>query len=538
MAHQTPTNPFSRTDTYALARALVGLDWHDLPVTPVVRHLLSSLDVTTPEDAQALRHVLGQDVLRAILLVDPNTAPPDGTCSSSSVNTVPDLPPDAQLTGEQLDAAGTVGQWLRDYVSWAGSTANETPLLFHEGAGLWLAALAIGRRLYIHTPWGQEVFPNVFVMLVAVSTYYRKSAGLSLAGKMARAAIPHLLLPQPGSPEAFMGMLGGVLPPNFESFPAATRDRLNKGNAFAAQRGILRDELSALFKSFGKDFMSGMKELLMQLYDCPEHLDSQTNQRGLVVIHNAALSLLGAATPAEWSVSLSVGDWHNGALARFLLLTPEPHYQTRPAIDDSRIPDHLISQLRALHEALPTPPEPQASGEPRTGEAWLLAATDIWPAMRAYEHALRAMTAPDSPLDDRLRATYGRLHVQALKAAIILASLDWIALGDRRQNKPVVRVEHWYRAQQMAETWRASAHRLLRQLGESEEVRLETRILKLLAGQPLGLSVRSIYRTLGSPRKPVAEALKALELDGRVVQDLDRQGERGPRTESYRLVNW
>ena len=90
----------------------------------------------------------------------------------------------------------------------------------------------------------------------------------------------------------------------------------------------------------------------------------------------------------------------------------------------------------------------------------------------------------------------------------------------------------------MAETWRASAHRLLRQLGESEEARLETRILKLLAGQPLGLSVRSIYRTLGSPRKPVAEALKALELDGRVVQDLDRQGERGPQTEIYRWSNW
>jgi DNA-binding GntR family transcriptional regulator len=53
----------------------------------------------------------------------------------------------------------------------------------------------------------------------------------------------------------------------------------------------------------------------------------------------------------------------------------------------------------------------------------------------------------------------------------------------------------------------------------------------------VGLSVRDIYRTLGSPRKPVAEALKALELDGRVVQGLDRQGERGPQTELYRVVN-
>jgi hypothetical protein len=48
--------------------------------------------------------------------------------------------------------------------------------------------------------------------------------------------------------------------------------------------------------------------------------------------------------------------------------------------------------------------------------------------------------------------------------------------------------------------------------------------------------VRSIYRTLGSLRKPVTEALKALEQDGRVIQDFDRQGDRGPQTEISRLV--
>ncbi|HLV37453.1 MAG TPA: hypothetical protein VKY59_20205, partial [Spirillospora sp.] len=146
------------------------------------------------------------------------------------------------------------------------------------------------------------------------------------------------------------------------------------------------------------------------------------------------------------------------------------------------------------------------------------------------------MTAPNSPLDDRLRTVYGRLHVQALKVAIILAALDWVALGERRQGKPIVRAAHWYRAQQIVETWRASAHRLLHDLGESEEARLEMRILRLLAGQPNGLSVRSIYRTLRSPRKPVIEALKALELDGRVEQDFVRNGQHGRKAETYRLI--
>ena len=130
---------------------------------------------------------------------------------------------------------------------------------------------------------------------------YRKSAGLSLAAEVARLAIPHMLMPQPGSPENFMSMLGGVLPPNFADIPQQDRARLEKGNRYAAQRGLLRDELSGLFKSMGRDYMAGLKELIMTLYDCPPYLDSNTNNKGLVVIRDAALSILGAATTAELS---------------------------------------------------------------------------------------------------------------------------------------------------------------------------------------------------------------------------------------------
>jgi hypothetical protein len=537
-AQQPPDITLAPHDAYVLARAMAGKEWQDLACSPVTRLFLSKLNLATQDDMNLLRRLLGSAGMKAIWVVDPEGPAPEGTRPrTSDVNTVPDLPPAVRLTADQKRQAAEVGRWLDEYVTWASQAANETPLRFHEGAGLWLAALAIGRRLYIHTPWRQRVFSNLYVMLVAVSTYYRKSAGLNLAHDLARAAMPHLILPQPGSPEAFMGMLGGVLPPNFEEIPARDRDRLTKGNRYAAQRGILRDELSALFKSFGRDYMQGMKELLMQLYDCPDYLDSNTNHRGLVVIRDAALSILGAATPAELSVSLSVGDWFNGTLARFVLLTPEPDYAERPAATDTVMPEGLVRLLRQLHEALPAPPEADVIGDPLPPvEPWSLVATDLWPPLHAYEQALRQMTEPNSPLDDRLRTVYGRLHVQALKVAIILAALDWVALGERRQNKPVVRAAHWYRAQQIAETWRASAHRLLHDLGENEEARLEVRILKLLAGQSSGLSVRSIYRTLRSPRKPVMEALKALEQDGQVAQDFMRHGQHGPKAECYRLV--
>jgi len=528
----------SPSDIYVLARVLAGLEWQDWPCSPLARLILSNIDVKNLNDRKALRELLAPEGLNAIMAVDPFSPPAHLNQSrSGDVHVVPDLPDSACLNGEQQRQAAEVGQWLNDYIEWASQAANETPLRFHEGAGLWLVALAIGRRLFIHTPWRQKVFANLYIMSVAVSTYYRKSAGLNLAHDVARTAMPHMILPQPGSPEAFMSMLGGVLPPNFEDIAYRDRERLIKGNRYAAQRGILRDELSALFKSFGRDYMSGMKELLMQLYDCPDYLDSNTNNRGLVVIRDAALSILGAATPAELSVSLSHNDWHNGTLARFVLLTPEPDYTERPASSDTTMPEHLVRLLRQLHETLPAPPEPQAIGDKQPSvEPWSLVATELWKPLHAYEQALREMTSPTAPLDDRLRTVYGRLHVQALKVAIILAALDWISLGERRQARPVVRAAHWYRAQQIVETWRASAHQLLHDLGESEEARLETRILKLLSGNPKGLSVRDIYRTLRSPRKPVIEALKALEQDGQVMPEIFQSGDRGRPSERYRLV--
>ncbi len=144
--------------------------------------LLAHLDPNAPEDLRFLRKLLGANLLRVILAVDPTEAPPEAA-RSTTLNVVPDLPESARLTADQEQQAVQVGRWLVDYVAWAGSAANETPLIFQEGAGLYLAAIAIGRRLYIQTPWRQRVFPNLYLMIVAVSTYYRKSAGLNLAAR-------------------------------------------------------------------------------------------------------------------------------------------------------------------------------------------------------------------------------------------------------------------------------------------------------------------------------------------------------------------
>ena len=73
-----------------------------------------------------------------------------------------------------------------------------------------------------------------------------------------------------------------------------------------------------------------MKDLLVKLYDCLDYFDKDT-QTGLNIVENAALSILGVTTPASLSCAVSTGDWDNGLLIRFALLSPEPNYAERPA---------------------------------------------------------------------------------------------------------------------------------------------------------------------------------------------------------------
>ena len=71
---------------------------------------------------------------------------------------------------------------------------------------------------------------------------------------------------------------------NFDKLPKAQQERLTKGQPFAAQRGLLKDEVAGLFGAINKrDYMAGMKDLLMELYDCPDYFDKDT-QTGLNIV--------------------------------------------------------------------------------------------------------------------------------------------------------------------------------------------------------------------------------------------------------------
>ncbi len=388
--------------------------------------------------------------------------------------------------------------WLKIYVEWAGATGNQTPLSFHLAAGLWLLSVAVGRRLYGSAPWGVKIFPNLYLMLIAATTYYRKSTAYKLAEGIALEAIPHMLMATPGSPERFQEALAGQLPGNFDKLNPTEQERFRKAQPFAAQRGLLKDEVAGLFGVINKrDYMTGMKDLLMELYDCPDRSSKET-QSGVTIVENAALSILGVTTPAGLAAGVSEADWANGLLVRFALVTPELDYTERPsAITYQPPPPILIEGLRRLHDRLPNPVQTERGLTP---PAALELDVACWLECQNYGDRLRRLCAPhqDTELDERLKGVYGRLHVQAFKLATLMAALDWL---DTDLPVPTLTVDHWSMGETIAETWRMSAHRLIEQMdrrGEaSHERRQQDTLLRAIRQSGIeGISLRVLYRNL------------------------------------------
>jgi hypothetical protein len=412
--------------------------------------------------------------------------------------------------------------WLQMYLEWAGAAGNQTPMSFHLASGLWLLSVAIGRRLYGAAPWGVNLYPNLYIMMIASTTYYRKSTAYKLAEQVARAAIPHMLMPTPGSPERFQEALSGKLPANFDKLTMEQQNRLTRAQPFAAQRGLLKDEVAGLFGAINrKDYMYGVKDLIMELYDCPEYSDKDT-QGGLTVVERAALSMLGVTTPAGLAAAISDADWANGLLVRFALITPEPNYQERlPLKERQEMPAALVEGLKRLHEKLPMP---QHDGEATLPPGELELKVECWTEVQAYSDELRRLCKPDqdAELDERLKGVYGRMHVQAFKLASLLAALDWL---DSDESAPTVTLENWETGRQIAELWRESAHRLLERLDRSgmaqREQSLQQRMLAAFQqGGAQGRTLREVYRNIHIPAKQARQIAEDLERAGLLVKAL------------------
>ncbi len=416
------------------------------------------------------------------------------------------LPPEADVPpGWDWNAPDSF--WLKEYMAFARTVAPMSDKYFHLAVGLFILSTAVARRVCLPIAT-QSIYPNLYQIIIAPSTLHHKTTALQFGLDLIRAAhLDLLLLPQRHTPQSLLAELSPSSRPPYSAWSYLERQRWLAERPYAAQRGWLLDEASPLF-----DSLPGFLPLILSLYDCPDRQVVQTIGRGRQTVDHPYLSFLAAATPAAVAPHLAnPANWTNGFWARFAFVIPrqaEPAWQFFPPLLPTPQPliDHLnhlaftaltpppdattvaptvalrtrlLSRLR-VPPPLPTPPLP-ATLAPHVQTAW-----EAYAKATSHDFILRG------GLDQRLWASYGRLHIIAIKIALLLATSDWSAVpAPSRPPAPTVQLAHWYRAQSLAEVWRANLHLLLED--NPTPTRREENLLSLLtrAGER-GLTLREL----------------------------------------------
>lgn len=527
--------------------------------SPIISALLAGLDLEkNPERLALLRAIINAnpDVCSQVSGVNLEQGLPQPVDEEKHVRDylkMLELPRSAQLSDHLIEEAGKVGRYQDDFTRWMNMVSPTTPQIFLRSGGIWTASLAIAKRCYLRFSF-DSVFPNLYFLWIAPTTYYHKSTALKAITKLVRDAIPHLLLPETMTPEVMMAKLAGVKPINYKYLSKKEQAEDDASARFAAQRGLVVDEASKIF--INKKYMEGYQELIMQLFDAPDRIDRELRTEGLINMYDPALSIIGATTPSLLNRHVSPDAWESGFMARFAILTPEEDevkYRIFKDVDQAyALREVMRKRLLAIYQAMPMPPIRTRPSKP--GEEVVVKSQSI-PKIEArmdkqmtkmfedYSEALHSLTNPKYSLDERLRGNYGRFPVMAAKIALNFAVADWVdELEGRKPRKgeaPFVTTAHWAKAQLVTENYRESAHRLLAEMNISTDIRYEQKILDFVSKAPEERppSKRDIHRGTGiKNRKDVYESVDALVKAGMLRIVIRNNNGRGPSTQAFVLV--
>lgn len=184
------------------------------------------------------------------------------------------------------------------YREW-GVAATDAPVQFHDmGAFMVMSSLMAG-NLQLPVRHGM-IRPNLWGLVLGETTLSRKTTTTRMAMELIAHIDSELLLATDGSIE---GILSGM--------------RSNAVNVF------FRDEVSGFFDSINKrEYLSGMQEMMTQMYDVPPMI-RRTLRKETIVVEHPAFIFFGGGIREQAYAALQERAVTSGFLPRFLIVSGE-----------------------------------------------------------------------------------------------------------------------------------------------------------------------------------------------------------------------
>lgn len=229
------------------------------------------------------------------------------------------------------------GNWSDDYMRFV--EGQESPAIFHKWTALSVLASTLGRNIYLDFGY-YNVYPNLYVILVADSARFRKTVAMGIGMEILGALddSPNVLS-QKITPEAII-----------QELEATGMMRGPDGLARNSECTIFSPELAVFL---GEDsFSNGTAALLTTFYDCPDKWAYETKSRGKERLHHVVVNFSGASTIAWLRRCVPHDAVGGGFFSRFLSVFAQEGGKLipRPKVtaDMLQIKDNLIHDLNII----------------------------------------------------------------------------------------------------------------------------------------------------------------------------------------------
>jgi hypothetical protein len=365
------------------------------------------------------------------------------------------------------------GSALQKYEAyWTPTT--DAPREYLIPCGLAVIGTTISTNVFL--PFGgDKVYPNLWAIILGPSSTFRKSTTV----KQARRTLARL---SKGQPNAML------FPDEFSKEALVTR------LADKAQGLLTYSEFSGAMAAFGRDYMSGTKELLADLYDSPARYERIVGKQ-TITASNVCLSIL-AASQTDWLLEkLKEGDVRGGFMARF---TYWPAFEKRrfmaiPEEPDGKAGGELVRHLNDLRR-MNGPMQLPASARERYTE-WL----------RQHEQDLDSL-----PRAGQLSPFWSRLGMTTLKLALVIqvASRGTLLLEDDALESAIGLAEFLKRA---------LGHLFAEEIAFTPDMRNRQKVLNTIRRHP-GSPFRTVSMNSGLLKRQLEAVLETLAAEQLIEQ--------------------
>lgn len=283
-----------------------------------------------------------------------------------------------------------LSDWLSAYMEYTNN--QEAPEVLHYWVGYSMVSAAVRRQVYLDRFW-YNLYPNLFVLVVAESGKLRKSVAVNLGMSILKEAVPDaMVMSGRMTPEGLIKNLNVV---KHERNKAGTVVKRNPSTVL-----VHADELATLF-GYDRQAAARMAILLTELYGCPDEYTHTTARDGVVDIREAYVSLLAATAPQNFKVMPE--ETVGGLLGRLVIVAARdkknPIAWGQPSPHHAKIREALVADLYEMSLL----------------EGPLLINKDAMDLFAEWYNRQQEITFKDARLD----AFHERCHDTALKIAML-----------------------------------------------------------------------------------------------------------------------